>query len=197
MLPDDAAFTAAYESLPGWRRRKAAALRFDADRRRSVAAWMLLRRLLVERGVDATSLPVTENACGKPAFAPHVGLRFNLSHAVGRVMAVVSEGEVGCDVEQITAVGDGMVRAALTAAERERVEALSGAERDSAFFRLWVRKESYVKAVGCGMSVEPSAFSALSSPPSPGWCWRDLDFGDGYLGCVCYGPGSVGMQMTF
>ena len=150
LLPDSAALEGAFASLPEWRRRKAAALRFEADRRRSVAAWLLLRRMLSELGVDA-----------------------------------VSDGEVGCDVERIVPAGDDVLKASLAGAELLRVAALSGGARDRAFTRLWVRKESYAKAVGRGLGIDPSTFSALDSPPSSGWTWQDFDFGDGHLGCVC------------
>ena len=199
LLPDDAAYESAYSRLPTWRRRKCDAFRFPADRRRSVAVWLLLRQMLAERGLGADSLSVSDNAFGKPAFDLRTGLHFSLSHAGDRVMAAVSDAEVGCDVERIVPVDGGMLRAVLCEAERACLAALSGAARDRAFIRLWVRKESYVKAVGRGMDIDPAAFSALERPPTSGWTWRDFDCGDGHLGCVCTrvkrGAGVVGHSM--
>ena len=192
LLPDDAAAAGAFASLPAWRRRKAEAFRFDADRRRSAAVWILLRQMLAERGLCADSLPVAENAFGKPSFNPSVGLRFNLSHACDRVMAAVSDAEIGCDVERIVPVDDGLAAASLASDELAKIAALPCPERDRAFFRLWVRKESYAKAVGRGMDIDPSSFSAMKTPPSPGWAWHDFDFGDGYLGCVCHADNCQG-----
>ena len=185
VLPDDVAYDSAYSRLPAWRRRKCDAFRFMPDRRRSVAVWLLLRQMLAERGFDADSLPVTENAFGKPAFDSVLGLHFSLSHAGDRVMAAVSDAEVGCDVERIVPVDDGMLKMSLTDAERTSLTSLFGEARDRTFIRLWVRKESYVKAIGRGMDVDLSTFSVLDRPPSPGWIWRDFDFGDGHLGSVC------------
>lgn len=185
ILPDDAAYEAAYARLPAWRRRKCDAFRFRADRRRSVAAWLLLRQMLAERGLDADSLSVDENEFGKPFFDSAAGLHFNLSHADDRVMAAVADAEVGCDVERIVPIDDGMLKASLANAERTSLAALCGEARDRAFIRLWVRKESYVKAVGRGLDIDLSSFSALDTPPSSGWIWQDFDFGDGHLGCVC------------
>jgi len=156
-----------------------------ADRRRSVAAWLLLRQMLAERGLDADSLTITENEFGKPDFDSSLGVHFSLSHAGDRVMAAVSDAEVGCDVERIVPIDDGMLKMALAESELASLAAFSGAARDRAFIRLWVRKESYAKAVGRGLDVDLSTFSALDMPPSSGWIWHDIDFGDGHMGCVC------------
>ena len=185
VLSDESAVRAVYAALPEWRRRKAEAVRFAADRRRSVAAWVLLRQMLAERGLDADSLPVTEGEFGKPAFDSALGIRFSISHAGERVMVAVSDAEVGCDVERIVPIDDGMLEASLTDAERAGLATLSRADRDRAFIRLWVRKESYIKAVGSGLNIDLSGFSAQGAPPKSGWTWRDFDFGDGHLGCVC------------
>lgn len=184
LLPDDVTFASAFAALPVWRRRKAETFRFDADRRRSVAVWLLLRQMLAERGIDADVLPVVENDCGKPSFDPSVGLHFSLSHAGDRVMVAVSDAEVGCDVERIVPIDDGMMNACLSVAERQDLAKLSGQDRDRAFMRLWVRKESYAKAIGRGMSVDLTTVSAADEPPS-GWTWQDFAFEDGYLGSLC------------
>ena len=185
VLPDDAAYELAYSRLPTWRRRKCDAFRFMADRRRSVAAWLLLRQMLVVRGLDADSLSVTENAFGKPVFDLAPSVHFSVSPAGERVMAAVSDVEVGCDVERIVPIDDGMLKPSLADDELASLAELSGEARDRAFIRLWVRKESYAKAVGRGLGIDLSTFSALDMPPSFGWHWQDFDFGDGHLGCVC------------
>ena len=127
ILPDDAAYESAYSRLPAWRRRKCDAFRFMADRRRSVAAWLLLRQMLTERGLDADLLTITENEFGKPAFDSALGVHFSLSHAGDRVMAAGSDVEVGCDVERIVPIDDGMLKMALAEAERASFAAFSGA----------------------------------------------------------------------
>ena len=185
VLPDEGAFAAAYAALPEWRRRKCDAFRFDADRRRSVAAWELLRRMLAEKGIKAETLSVTENEFGKPAFDPALGVHFSLSHAGERVMAAVDDGPVGCDVERIAPFDEIVARACLTDEELAWVGCQPpGLARDRAFFRLWVRKEAYVKAVGRGLGIKPRSFSVLSGKSPLGWRFRDLDFPDGYLGCA-------------
>ena len=185
VLPDEGAFAAAYAALPEWRRRKCDAFRFDADRRRSVAAWLLLRQMLAERGLDADFLPVTEDEFGKPAFDPGLGVHFSLSHAGERVMAAVNDHPIGCDVERIVPFDEAVARECLTDEELETVKKASpGLDRDREFIRLWVRKEAYVKAIGRGFGIEPKSVFILSGEILPCWRFRDLDFPDGYLGCA-------------
>lgn len=189
LLPDDAAYAAACARLPEWRRRKREAFRFLTDRRRSVAAWLLLRRMLAERGLDADALEVTENEFGKPSFAPSVGVHFNLSHAGDRVMAAVAESPVGCDVERVAPLCDRVAEACLAPEEVAFIGAHpSGSLRDRAFCRLWVRKESYAKAQGRGLSLDFKSFAVLPGKEPPPWSFRDFDFADGHLGCVCLLP---------
>ena len=185
VLPDEGAFAAACAALPEWRRRKCDAFRFEADRRRSVAAWELLRRMLAGKGVKAETLSVSVNEFGKPAFDPSLGIHFSLSHAGERVMAAVSDRPVGCDVERIAPFDEAVARECLTDDELASVKReLSGLDRDRAFIRLWVRKEAYVKAVGRGFGIDPKSVSVLTDKFPPGWSFRDLDFPDGYLGCA-------------
>lgn len=185
ILPDDAAYGSAHSRLPTWRRRTCDAFRFPDDRRRSVAAWLLLRQMLEERGFDADSLPVSENEFGKPSFDPSFGIHFSISHAGERVMVAVDDHLVGCDVERIAPFDEAVARECLTDNELSWVKkAPFGSDRDRAFIRLWVRKEAYAKAIGRGFGIEPKSFSVLSGEFPAGWCFRDLDFPDGYLGCM-------------
>ena len=185
LLPDGASLAAALASLPDWRRRKAEAFRFEADRRRSVAVWLLLRQMLAERGLDADSLPVSEDEFGKPAFEASLGIHFNLSHGGERVMAAVSDRPVGCDVERVVPFDEGVARECLTDRELTWIKrAQPGLDRDRAFIRLWVRNEAYVKAVGKGLGIDLKSVSLLPDESPQGWSFRDFDFADGHLGCV-------------
>lgn len=186
LLPDDESCRKAFALLPDWRRRKCEALRFAADRRRSVAAWMLLVELLAVRGVDASGLAVEIGATGRPEFVPSVGWRFSLSHAEGRVMAAVSDRPVGCDVERVRPLEPGLPEACLDEVELARFAALAEAsERERLFCRLWTRKESLGKALGRGLGDDPRLLAVSGGCPVSGAAFTDLDFGDGHLGCVC------------
>lgn len=185
VLADEAAYRAAFAALPDWRRRKAESFRFVADRRRSVAAWLLLCRMLAERGIDAAGLSVSENEFGKPWFVSRPDVCFSISHAGDRVMAAVADSPVGCDVERIGPIGEGVAERCLSPDELQALYAIpNGPERERLFFRLWVRKESYSKSRGFGLALDFPSFSVLGEKASQTGWFKDYDFGDGYLGCV-------------
>ena len=176
LLPDAAAFAAAYAALPEWRRKKCDAFRFDADKRRSVAAWLLAARLLKESGFDAGSSEVAENEFGKPFFTASGAPRFSLSHAGEMVMAAVADEEVGCDVELVAPVQDGVPQGCLTAEELAFLE--NRADREREFCRLWVRKESALKALGTGFLREPCGYSVLADAAPEGVMISDCEVSD-------------------
>ena len=164
LVQTGAALEAVIATLPAWRRKKCEGLMFEADRRRSVAVWLLLEQMRAKLG----------------------NLPFSLSHSEDRVMVAISESPVGCDIEKIAPVKDGIMEEALTPAELRFVYAQpTSIERSEAFYRLWTRKESYVKAIGKGFAVGPTTFSVLPEASPRGAKFYDYPVADGYLASVC------------
>ena len=184
LLPDEASYRAAYRTLPEWRRKKCDAFRFAADRRRSVAVWLLARRLFGEIGFDDASAVVAENEYGKPYFVGKTSPHFSLSHAGDLVMAAVADRPIGCDVERIAPLLPGMAEHCLTEDELAHLDRSTDRERE--FYRLWVRKESALKALGSGFQYEPRELSVLSDLLPHGVTIRDFPPpADDYLAAVC------------
>jgi 4'-phosphopantetheinyl transferase len=142
----------------------------ERDRERYVAARLLLR-LVVGYCVDRPphSLQFTTNAFGKPSLVdPPNSVCFNLSHAGELVLlAIARNREVGVDVEAERPL-DVLTRSGrfFSRGEHEALQLLPAAERRAAFFRCWTRKESFVKALGLGLSFP--------------WTGFDVSVDDGY-----------------
>lgn len=153
-----------WDDLSAEEQRKAARFRCPHDQRRYLAAHAALRRALAARGAgEASSLRFESGAWGKPALCDSRGLRFNLSHSddIGLIGSSFSH-EVGVDVERIRPLPDVamLVVEHFTAAERAQFERLPPQAQDQAFFLGWTRKEACLKAVGVGLSVDPSSIEA-------------------------------------
>ena len=100
---------------------------------------------------------------GKP-FLPS-GPAFNISHS-GKylALAVRSSGRVGIDIEVVRDSPDlpALARRYFTESEhREILRSQDGATQ--AFFRVWVRKEAFLKATGYGLALPLDSFSVSSA----------------------------------
>ena len=113
----------------------------------------LLRECLKVYGIAySEDTPINKNDMGKPSLAEYPHIHFNLSHAKGISACIVSGKECGVDCEQVRKCSQGVMRRAFTESERALVESLPEDQRDLMFTRLWTLKESYVKAIGIGVS---------------------------------------------
>lgn len=152
----------AIEALDAEERERAGRFHFEADRRRFVGAHAALRIVLgrVARCRGA-ALAFAAGPHGKPALAgAHQAIRFNLSHAGERALiAVTLAREVGVDIEQERPIDHAaLARRFFSPAEREAIAALPDEERSPAFFRVWARKEAFIKALGEGITFPLADF---------------------------------------
>ncbi len=99
----------------------------------------------------------------KPAIEPAAGmpdLRFNLTHTDGMVLIAAALGrEIGVDVEMVRPLDDleAMAYAVMSSVEHRQWVSLRDDLRLRAFYRVWSRKEAYLKAIGLGLYRELSA----------------------------------------
>lgn len=180
-------------------RRRVDRFHFEPDRRRAIVARASLRRLLGRCLNVAPNALVFENGPrGKPALgeSQRRGLSFNLAHSHEMVLLAVAWGqEVGVDVEFVRPMVDAgaIVRSHFTPAEARMLET-SAEGSESAFFRLWTRKEAIMKGVGSGLAMPLNQFDASSQAPADGewlavtvsshapssWVLRDLPSAENY-----------------
>lgn len=112
-------------------------------------AYALLRRVLRES--YGLSLPeIARDSRGKPFFPNVPQLHFNLSHCRGLAVCGISDAPLGVDAEEIRPLRERVLRRAFSPEESQAVR--ESQHPDAHFFRLWTLKESYVKAIGVGIS---------------------------------------------
>lgn len=136
---------------------------FDRDRRRYIAAHTAMR-VLLGRYLDVSPLDVqfAAGSRGKPRLVdPPCDLRFNLSHSEERALLAITLGrEVGVDIEYVRPVPDmvGVAASVFSQIERVCLEATPIDQQADVFFRVWTRKESFIKALGDGMHFPLTGF---------------------------------------
>jgi len=135
---------------------------YDLGRRFIVARAILRRLLAAYLPVDAPDPLFCYGDRGKPQLAVPAGLAFNVSHAEDTALYAIASGrDVGIDIE---ATGrdveiEGIARKVFSAAECEALQALTPTARRDAFFRIWTRKEAYIKALGAGFGYPTTSFT--------------------------------------
>jgi 4'-phosphopantetheinyl transferase len=142
--------------------------RYRAYKVASARRQFLITRALVRSALSAhgTLLPqdwrFRTNAHGRPEIEGECELRFNASNAEELVVCAVTRGaDVGIDVEprRRSATLSGLASRVFSADEQEAIAALPEAARDDRALTLWTVKESYLKARGVGLSVDPRSIS--------------------------------------
>jgi 4'-phosphopantetheinyl transferase len=140
---------------------RAARFRFDLDRRRWIAARVLLRNVLARYlEVDPSALELGATEDGRPVVLwPHdaAWLCFSISHAGGVALVAVARGQrVGVDVEEVRP-GLDVVAVAQRALGNEEAGDLARASepcRTQRFFAMWTQEEARGKCRGTGL-IEP------------------------------------------
>ena len=163
-------FAARMEDLDEEERERAAAFRFEADRR-GWAAGRAALRALAGRYLDVPprALRFERGPAGKPRLSG-APLHFSLSRSGGAVLiAFAADREIGADVERLRADDDGMDVAGRFFAPREvaSLAALPEGTRSEAFFRCWTAKEAYLKGRGEGLGFPLDAFEVPARGSGP------------------------------
>lgn len=136
------------------RRKKVIRYRMPDDRKRSLGAGIIIRKILNENGLTESCLKYSEN--GKPVAD---NLFFNVSHAGDYVVGVSSDCEVGCDIEKIVSAPLKIAEQYFNVEEERYIK--SACDPDKAFFTLWTLKESYMKMTGKGMNLPLDSFTII------------------------------------
>ena len=130
---------------------KACRYHFEHDRLLSLGAGILLLECLGLKN----EAELEYNEYEKP-YAPHYP-EFNISHSGNWVILAAGESTIGADIERINPANIDVAPSVYTSRELEWL----AEEPLQRFFRLWVLKESVMKATGMGMNLEPISFDVM------------------------------------
>lgn len=116
--------------------------------------YLLREAVRREFGVDSGLFTIEKGEHGKPFFAERDDIFFNISHSGELVAVGVGKCPVGVDVQVVRRVKDSLINKLCNYNEKEFI--LESTDKDRAFITLWALKESYIKAIGLGMSYPMS-----------------------------------------
>ncbi|HOI88261.1 MAG TPA: 4'-phosphopantetheinyl transferase superfamily protein [Lentimicrobium sp.] len=115
---------------------------------------------------------------GKPEPGGLQGIHFNVSHSGDWVVAALSPFPVGVDVERMRKVPEGVANRFFSEKEKAWLASANNEiEKAEIFFTLWTLKESFLKALGTGLTRSLSSFTVVSG--NRGLFSLEDDFGSG------------------
>lgn len=137
--------------LPEYRKNKILRLPNALSRKQSLGAGLLLNKILNKYNINHTD--ISFNEYDKPLVD---NLYFNLSHSKDYVICVISDKQVGCDIEKIKKANKKLAERFFN---RDELLFLNNSNNyDLDFYRLWTIKESYIKMLGKGLSIPLNSF---------------------------------------
>ncbi|MDR2762994.1 MAG: 4'-phosphopantetheinyl transferase superfamily protein [Planctomycetaceae bacterium] len=171
---DDICYQKWLQRAPEFRREEALRFRYRRDSLLSLSAYLLL-----EYGTNLSRPSFYCNEFGKPYLSPQLEKSntpfFNLSHTDGIAVCFIAKEEVGIDVEHLIEPKDSLIKYVCSDCEQRKLAQSS--YPSELLTRYWVLKESYLKAIGRGLSVHPceidfSEYETDSFCTNDGYCFR-------------------------
>ena len=193
-LTSEDVFRYYYDQQPLWRREKTDTLRRTADKIQSLGVGILLQKALPDKDLSL----VRFGDVGKP-YLPGDSTRFNLSHAGDWALCAAGEAELGCDIERMKDYRMNVAHRFFCPQETAMLESAPTPQlQQELFFRLWTLKESYLKAVGKGLTKPLNSFCVVFGAENPAlrgledqWLLREYDVAPGYRCALCAAAGAV------
>jgi len=146
--------------LPAEARERFTRLSHGADVQRSLLGELLARHLIaIQLRITGKEIIFEAGPNGKPAIRGNETLYFNISHSGQWVVCAIASVQVGVDVERLRPVNPGLAERFFTPEEFAMLRALPEEERTSKFIELWTLKESFLKAIGRGLTRNLNSFS--------------------------------------
>lgn len=198
---------ACFELLSSDERERAQRFRVERPRTAFILTRGTLRMMLAHYlGSQPREIRFRYEGNGKPLLDGDNNLFFNVSHTDGLALLAFTRGhQLGVDVEKVNSNTDVERLAERFFSEREcrALGQLSGNRLREAFFRIWTRKEAYIKATGEGLSLPLDQFEVSiaagdrdalrATRPDAGeaerWTVSDVAIRPGYAAAVAVAVG--------
>ncbi len=119
----------------------------------------VLDEALKQFGLREKMVRMHKTEYGKPYLTDYNDIYYNISHSGRYVMCGISNSEIGVDIERTDKMRLNVAKRYFCESEYEHIVSMDTDEmKREMFYRYWVLKESFVKAVGKGVSIPFSSF---------------------------------------
>ena len=157
---DEESFNKLLNSVKKYRKEKIDKLGNIDAKYLSLAVELLIKKACEDFEIDYLNEEIVFNENGKPSFK-NSKYFFNTSHSGKYALCVISDKEVGCDIEEIKEYKEKVAKRFFTNKENEYLDLTN--DKDGLFYRLWTLKESHVKCIGKGLTIPLNSFELSNS----------------------------------
>lgn len=175
---------------------KISSYRLSKDQWRVILTHFLVRKTIAkELCCTLDSLIIEADRYGKP-YLKGKKRQFNISHSEDLIVLATDDTPVGIDIEYIHFLNDLDTLFSNFSEEEQRQYLMQNKEKQlEYFYELWTLKESYIKAIGKGLSCPLKSFTIdisenevfLSHPnhSAQSWFFKRYTLRGNYKGAIC------------
>jgi len=143
---------------------RAARFNQEKDAQQFIITRAALRILLADAlALDPKQIDITAAQNKKPFLATYNGVHFNVSHSANRAVIAIAKQAVGIDVEFLKTGFEYQSIAEYAFSETESVHLQKSNHPHLDFFRLWTRKEAFLKGLGTGLIDDLKLISCIAA----------------------------------
>ena len=116
----------------------------------SIGRGLLAYGLQEEYRLSREDILLEKGEYGKPYLKKYPEIFFNITHCKEMAACAIATKEIGIDIEGVRKFSPAILKRVLTLKEKEQLEGTK--QKEEMFFRFWTLKESFIKAIGKGLS---------------------------------------------
>lgn len=185
--------SAYFGGLSEYRKEKISKLKYEKDKKLSLAAGILLSRALEDYDISEKNCKYIIGEHGKPALLDYSDINFSISHS-GDLAVLIIGRDINCgiDAEQIKHFPskEKIAKRFFNQKDFDVLNSLDERSADRYFAKVWTRAESYAKMTGKGLDFSDEVQSkvtddAFMNERSIYFEEFNLELNMSYLICVC------------
>jgi len=163
------------------------------DRQESLLSNIFLRSIICnELKIKNNLINFKKNKYNKPYLKDYKNFHFNISHSGKYIVCATNNTPIGIDIEQIKPIDLAVAKYFFTKEEYNDILRNKSFERLQYFYSVWTLKESYIKAIGKGVSIPLSNFTIKilqdkikSYKTDPNYYFKQYEIDKNYKMSIC------------
>lgn len=166
----------------------------------------ILARCMISKTIKKEFIEIMfdYNKYGKPFLIGEPNVHFNISHSGDWVVAAIHSFPIGIDIEEIIPIDLRIGKRFFTDKEYKYIMNKTPMNRLEHFYEIWTLKESYIKAVGRGLSIPLNSFNICIDDDTisietenefKNYNFRQYHIDSNYKMAICHAKEAIGEEV--